>query len=80
VEEHITVKRISEKMGNMKTWKDAKAMQVQPGWGVKPEVSEASINQVLERRCPFFWRLDGFWTASRFNSPMVPISSSTIFC
>jgi len=26
-EEHITVKRISEKIGNMKkTWKDAKAM------------------------------------------------------
>jgi len=54
-EEYITVKRISEKMGSMKkTWKDAKAMQAQPGWGVKPEEGEASINQVLERRCPFF--------------------------
>ena len=80
-EEHITVKRISEKMGNMKkTWKDAKAMQAQSGWGVKPEESEASTNQVLERRCPFFWRLDGFGTASRFNGPMAPISSSASLC
>jgi len=41
-EEHITVKGISEKMGNMKkTWKDAKAVQAQSGWGVKLEESEA---------------------------------------
>jgi len=38
-EEHITVKRVSEKMGNMeKTWKDAKAMQSTIRVGVKPKL------------------------------------------
>jgi len=43
-----------EKMRNMKkTWKDAKAMQLQSGGVVKPERNEGSINQVLEWRCYF---------------------------
>jgi len=53
-----------------KTWKDGKAMQAQPGWGVKSEESEASINQVLERRCPFFWRLEEIW-GSRPNESVI---------
>ncbi|KAF8439644.1 hypothetical protein BGX38DRAFT_1206943 [Terfezia claveryi] len=56
----ITVKRISEKMGNIKkAWKDAKAMQARSGWGIKSEENEESINEILEWRCPFFWRLEG---------------------
>jgi len=40
-EEHILVKRITEKMDTMrKAWKDAKAMQERPGSGVKPEENE----------------------------------------
>ena len=51
-EEHILVKRITEKMGNMrKAWKDAKAMQERSGWGVTSEENEESINEVLEREC-----------------------------
>jgi len=58
-------------MGNMeKTWKDAKAMQAQSGWGVNPEESEASINQELQRRCPFFWRLGEIW-GSRPNVSVI---------
>ncbi|RPB25363.1 hypothetical protein L211DRAFT_867338 [Terfezia boudieri ATCC MYA-4762] len=58
-EDHITVKRITDKSTNMKrSWKDARAMQQRSGWGVKPEDNEASINQALERKCAFFWRLD----------------------
>ena len=57
-EDHITVKKISDKLGNMRrVWKDTKAMQVQSGWGIKPEDNEDSINEVLERKCPFFWQL-----------------------
>ena len=58
-QDHIAVKRITEKMSNMKkAWKDAKAMQQRSGWGVKPEENEESINEVLEGKCPFFWRLE----------------------
>jgi len=54
-EEHIPVKRITEKMGSMrKAWKGAKAGQKRSGWGVKPEENEESINEVLERKCPGF--------------------------
>ncbi|KAF8430248.1 hypothetical protein EV426DRAFT_713247 [Tirmania nivea] len=48
---HITVKKISEKMSNMKkAWKDAKAMQARPGWGIKSEENKESINEIWERR------------------------------
>ena len=54
-EEHIPVKRITEKMGSMrKAWKGAKAGQKRSGWGVKPKENEESINEVLERKCPGF--------------------------
>ncbi|KAF8430078.1 hypothetical protein EV426DRAFT_579629 [Tirmania nivea] len=33
----------------------------QSGWGLRPEENEQSINAVLEKKCPFFWRLDGVW-------------------
>ncbi|KAF8425569.1 hypothetical protein EV426DRAFT_716101 [Tirmania nivea] len=37
-DEHITVKRITDKATNMKrSWKEARAMQQRSGWGVKAE-------------------------------------------
>jgi len=55
-EEHIPVKRITEKMGNKrKARKGVKAVQERSGWGVKPEENEESNNEVLERKCPEIW-------------------------
>ncbi|KAF8417327.1 hypothetical protein EV426DRAFT_721276 [Tirmania nivea] len=69
-EDHITVKRIMDKATNMKrSWKDARAMQQRSGWGVKPENNEASINEALERKCAFFWRLDEIWGSSPQDLP-----------
>ena len=60
--DHITVKKITDKVANMKrAWKDARAMQDRSGWGVRPEDNEESINNVLERKCAFFWRLEEIW-------------------
>ncbi|RPB26106.1 hypothetical protein L211DRAFT_694380 [Terfezia boudieri ATCC MYA-4762] len=42
-------------------WKKARAMIDQSGWGLRPEENEQSINAVFEKKCPFFWRLDGVW-------------------
>ncbi|RPB20104.1 hypothetical protein L211DRAFT_572676 [Terfezia boudieri ATCC MYA-4762] len=71
-EDHITVKRISEKMGNMKkAWNAARAMQTRSGWGVRSGDNDQSINEVLERRCPFFWRLEELW-GSRPNVSAIP--------
>ncbi|KAF8424327.1 hypothetical protein EV426DRAFT_599504 [Tirmania nivea] len=75
-DEHITVKRITDKATNMKrSWKEARAMQQRSGWGVKAENNEASINETLERKCAFFWRLDEIW-GSRPNVELVGGSES----
>jgi len=75
-EEHIPVKIMTEKMDNMrKAWKDAKAMQERSGWGVKPEVNEESINEILERKCPFFWRLEEIW-GSRPNATVIFVGNT----
>ena len=56
---HITLKKIKEKAANMKrAWKDAKAMQELSGWGLKFEDNEPSINDRLEQKSGFFWRLE----------------------
>ena len=58
-DDHITLKKIKEKATNMKrAWKDAKAMQGRSGWGLKSEDNEPSINDRLEQKCGFFWRLE----------------------
>lgn len=58
-EEHITVKKINDKVSNMKRqWKEAKVLQGKSGWGVEATEDD---NQKLERKCPFFNRLDGIW-------------------
>ena len=61
-DEHITIKKIGDKAGNMKKrWKQAKAKQDQSGWGVTLEDNTQSINEELEKTCTFFWRLDEIW-------------------
>lgn len=61
-DEHITVERITEKCVEMKkSWKAARNITNQPGWGLRPEDPERSIAQYLERRCAFFERLDDIW-------------------
>jgi len=64
-EEHIPVKRISEKIGNMrKAWRDAKAMQERSEWGVKP------INEILKRKCTFLGRLEEIWGSRQRRKEM----------
>jgi len=54
-DEYITVKKIGEKVNNMKKcWKEAKAMQECSGWGVRSNDNEKSINEHLEQKCAFF--------------------------
>ncbi|KAF8459269.1 hypothetical protein BDZ91DRAFT_464829 [Kalaharituber pfeilii] len=70
-DDHITVKKIGEKAQNMKkSWKDAKAMHTRSGWGIKAEDNELSINELLEKKCTFFWQLDEIW-GSRPNATAV---------
>ena len=53
--DHITIKKITDKALNIKRlWKEAKAIRDQSGFGIRPEENDTSINQVLERKCPFF--------------------------
>lgn len=60
--DHITVKRIREKAVNMRSgWKHARAYRERSGWGHTQEENQQANNQTLERRCPFFWRLDDIW-------------------
>ena len=40
-----------------RAWKEAREMQDQSGWGLQPDDNKASINDRLERKCPFYWRL-----------------------
>jgi len=76
-EEHITIRRITDKATNMKrSWKEARAMQQRSGWGVRAEDNETSINEALERRCLFFWRLDEIW-GSRPNVTLTGGSESS---
>ncbi|KAF8469206.1 hypothetical protein BDZ91DRAFT_721903 [Kalaharituber pfeilii] len=75
-DDHITVKKIGDKAMNMKkAWREAKALQERNGWSIKPEENEQSINDALERKCTFFWRLEGIW-GSRSNSAVIAIRES----
>ena len=73
--EHITVKKIKEKANNMKrSWQAARAMADNSGWGV--ENQDESIQEVLERKCPFYARLDRLW-GSHPNTTAIHESEST---
>ena len=61
-EVHITVKRITKKVVDMKaSWKSSREMQERSGWGVSSEDTEMTINDILERRYLLSWRLDAIW-------------------
>ncbi|KAF8457675.1 hypothetical protein BGX38DRAFT_1156646 [Terfezia claveryi] len=61
-EEHITVKKITDKATNMKrAWKEAKALQDSPGCELIAVDNERSIKELLEKKCTFFWRLNAIW-------------------
>ena len=45
-------------------------MQERSGWGLKSEDNEPSINDRLEQKCTFFWRLEEIW-GSRPNATVV---------
>jgi len=58
-QEEITVKRIREKVNNMKAaWRETRKLREQSGSGVKPEDNAPSFVALLEKKCAFFWRLD----------------------
>lgn len=57
-DDHITVKRINDKLANMKRqYKEAITIQDSSGWGLCEE-DEQFINKNLDKKCPFFFRLD----------------------
>ncbi|KAF8461924.1 hypothetical protein BDZ91DRAFT_736061 [Kalaharituber pfeilii] len=75
-EDHITVKKISDKMANAKrAWKEAKAILERSGWGMRPEDNEQSVNDILERKCTLFWRLDAIWGSQRNSNTIVRVES-----
>jgi len=57
-------------------WKNARDMQESSGWGVKPEDNDAKINEILERKCICYWRLDSIW-GTRPNATVVVNMDST---
>jgi len=48
-----------------------KALVVKTGWGLRPEKNGASINETLEARCVFFWRLDAIGGTRPNTTPIV---------
>ena len=61
-----------------RSWKEAKAMANQSGFGVRAEDNTTSVNEVLERKCQFYFRLEEIW-GSRPNAQVIaPLESSTV--
>ena len=56
---HVMEKRICDKAANMK--RQISAMRQRSGWGISEGQNERSINEALEKKCAFFWRLDAIW-------------------
>lgn len=72
---HITLTRINDKVSNMKRqWKEAKVMQESTGWGIRED--QESIDKALEKKCPFFHRLDAIW-GTRPNVKIIARPDST---
>ena len=58
--EHITITKIRDKLSNMKrSWQAARILMNSSGWGVEDMYD--TVNKLLERKCPFFWRLEEIW-------------------
>jgi len=66
------VKKIKFKYHNMKnSWKAAKKLQEESGFGVKEDDCTDSVNEVLNKKCKFFWRLDEIFGTRPNNNPVV---------
>jgi len=75
--DEITLKRVKEKVQNMRAaWKEARKLGGGSGSGSKPEDSSPSFVALLEKKCPFFWRLDGVWGTHPHSTPILPIAST----
>ena len=75
----ISVKRVRDKATNLKVqWKAAKALQERSGWGLREEENTEVVNRCLEKKCPFFWRLDRIWGPRPSSSPAVLVGSSSV--
>lgn len=76
-EDNVTVKRIREK-DPWKGYQYENKLDEGNGTaslGIKAD-NEASINEILESRCSFFWRLDAIWGTRPNATPIVNIDTS----
>ncbi|KAF8477480.1 hypothetical protein BDZ91DRAFT_778536 [Kalaharituber pfeilii] len=77
-DDHITVKKINDKVVNAKrAWKEARAMLDSPDRDIRPEDGVRSINELVERKCPLFERLDAIWGSRHAPNPTVTMESSS---
>jgi len=75
--EDITVKRVGEKVQNMKNaWRNARKLQEQSGGGVRAEDNAPTFNALLETKCPLFWRLDEIWGTRPNVTPVMVVDSA----
>ena len=76
--DEITPKRIKEKAQNMKaSWKVTRKLKEKSGSGWKPEDNSLSFVALLEKKCPFFWRLDKVWgTCPNTSTPILSVAST----
>ena len=75
----ISVKRVRDKATNLKVqWKAAKALQERSGWALRQEENTEAVNRCLEKKCPFFWRLDRIWGPRPSSSPAVLVGSTSV--
>lgn len=76
-DEDITVKRIREKVQNMKNaWRSARKLWQQSGSGLRAEDNPPTLNALLESKCPLFWKLEGIWGGHPSTTPVL-ITDST---
>lgn len=75
--DHISIKRITEKMSNLKkAYHKAKALQLERGYASTEAENEIGHNTCLESKCKNFWRLDGIWGHEPFPSAAIPRPSA----
>jgi len=68
----ITLNRILDKVADMKVARStAKKARDQSGWGLKAEDHSESQQTYLNKKCPFFYRLDEIWGTRANSTPFV---------
>ena len=77
-DKHIDVKKICDKATNMKKqWRDTSAFRTKSGWGLQEDNLERTIHEALEKKCPYFFRLDAIWGTRPGATARVHIDSQT---